>query len=82
LHIEETIHLLDLSIMKSNMSSTDRIGRVIFAVLVLLLYTMDIISGGLATTLIVVGVIFVATSAIRFCPMYTLFGMNTNKENT
>jgi hypothetical protein len=43
---------------------------------------MDIISGGLATTLIVVGVIFVATSAIGFCPMYTLFGMNTNKGNS
>lgn len=82
MHIEETIHLLDLSIMKSNMSSTDRIGRVLFAVLVLLLYIMDIISGGLATTLIVVGVIFVATSAIGFCPMYTLFGMNTNKGNS
>jgi type IV secretory pathway VirB2 component (pilin) len=64
------------------MSSTDRIGRVLFAVLVLLLYIMDIISGGLATTLIVVGVIFVATSAIGFCPMYTLFGMNTNKGNS
>jgi uncharacterized membrane protein YobD (UPF0266 family) len=68
--------------MKSNMSSTDRIGRVIFAVLVVLLYFMEIISGGVATTLLVVGVVFVVTSAIGFCPMYTLFGMNTNKGNS
>jgi hypothetical protein len=66
--------------MKSNMSSTDRIGRVIFAVLVVLLWLMDIISGTLATTLLVLGTIFVATSAIGFCPLYTLFGMNTKRS--
>lgn len=65
--------------MKSNMSSTDRIGRVIFAILVLLLWMMDIISGTLATTLLVVGTIFVATSAIGFCPIYTVFGLDTNR---
>jgi hypothetical protein len=66
--------------MKSNMSSTDRIGRVIFAVLVVLLWTMDIITGTVATTLLIVGAIFVATSAIGFCPIYTLFGMNTKRS--
>ncbi len=66
--------------MKSNMSITDRIGRVIFAVLVVLLWMMDIISGTLATTLLVVGAIFVATSAVGFCPLYTLFGMNTKRS--
>lgn len=65
--------------MKSNMSSTDRIGRVIFAVLVLLLWMMDIISGTLATTLLVVGAILVATSAIGFCPIYAVFGLDTNR---
>jgi hypothetical protein len=66
--------------MKSNMSSTDRIGRVIFAVLVVLLWMMEIITGTVATTLLIVGAIFVATSAIGFCPLYTLFGMNTRRS--
>jgi hypothetical protein len=66
--------------MKSNMSSTDRIGRVIFAVLVVLLWVMEIITGTVATTLLIVGAVFVATSAIGFCPLYTLFGMNTKKS--
>ena len=66
--------------MKSNMSSTDRIGRVIFAVLVVLLWVMEIISGTVATTLLIVGAIFVATSAMGFCPLYTLFGLNTKKS--
>jgi hypothetical protein len=66
--------------MKSNMSSTDRIGRVIFAVLVVLLWMMDIITGTVATTLLIVGAIFVATSAFGFCPLYTLFGMNTKRS--
>lgn len=65
--------------MKSNMSSTDRIGRVIFAILVLLLWMMDIISGTLATTLLIVGAILVATSAMGFCPIYTVFGIDTKK---
>jgi len=66
--------------MKSNMSSTDRIGRVIFAVLVVLLWTMDIITGTVATTLLIVGAIFVVTSMVGFCPIYTLFGMNTKRS--
>jgi hypothetical protein len=61
------------------MSSTDRIGRVIFAVLIVLLWLMAIISGTVATTLLIVGAIFVVTSAIGFCPLYTLFGMNTKR---
>jgi len=68
--------------MKSNMSSTDRIGRVIFAVLVVLLYLMDIISGSVAIVLFVIAAIFVATSAISFCPIYTLFGINTKRTNS
>jgi hypothetical protein len=67
--------------MKSNMSSTDRIGRVIFAVLVVLLYLMDIISGSVAIVLFVIAAIFVATSAISFCPIYTIFGINTKRSN-
>lgn len=65
--------------MKCNMSSTDRIGRVIFAVLIVLLWLMAIISGTVATTLLIVGAIFVVTSAIGFCPLYTLFGINTKR---
>lgn len=67
--------------MKSNMSSTDRIGRVIFAVLVVLLYLMEIISGSVAIVLFVIAAIFVATSAISFCPIYTIFGINTKRSN-
>ena len=67
--------------MKSNMSSTDRIGRAIFAVLVVLLYLMDIISGSVAIVLFVIAAIFVATSVISFCPIYTIFGINTKRSN-
>jgi hypothetical protein len=65
--------------MKSNMSSTDRVGRVIFAVLVVLLWMMDIITGTFATTLLVIGAIFVATSAMGFCPIYAVFGIDTKR---
>jgi hypothetical protein len=62
------------------MSSTDRIGRVIFAVLVVMLWVMNIITGTLATTLLVAGAILVATSAMGFCPIYSIFGINTKRS--
>lgn len=65
--------------MKKNMGINDRVGRVSFAVVVVLLWMMDMISGSFATVLLVLGAVFTLTSLIGFCPLYTVFGVNTNK---
>lgn len=64
--------------MKTNMGGSDRIGRTVFALLILLLYMMDIITGSVATALLGLSIVFVLTSVVGFCPMYRLFGMKTN----
>ena len=63
--------------MKKNMGNADRIIRFMAAALVAILYFTNVISGTLAIVLGVVAVIFILTSFISFCPVYTLLGINT-----
>ncbi|MBP9187300.1 MAG: DUF2892 domain-containing protein [Bacteroidia bacterium] len=66
--------------MKTNMGLTDRIVRIIVAVAIVGLFFTGVISGMVATILIVVGAIFFVTSLISFCPLYTIFGLSTCKR--
>jgi Protein of unknown function (DUF2892) len=63
--------------MKKNMGSTDKIIRLLIAAVIALLYFTNVITGMLAIVLLVLAGIFVLTSLVSFCPIYTLFGMNT-----
>jgi len=63
--------------MKTNMGNTDKIIRILLAVVFVTLFTTKVITGGLALVLIVLGGIFLATSLISFCPLYRVFGWNT-----
>lgn len=66
--------------MKPNMGTIDRIVRIAAAVLVAVLYFQGIISGTLAIILLVVAGIFIATSLLSFCPLYTLIGLSTRPK--
>lgn len=61
------------------MGIADKIIRVIIAVIVAILYFTQTISGTLGIVLMVLAGIFVLTSLISFCPLYTLAGINTCK---
>ena len=63
--------------MKKNMGSTDRIIRVLLAAVFAYLYFRGTVPGTIGIILVVLGGVFVLTSLISFCPLYTLFGMNT-----
>jgi len=62
------------------MGAVDKTIRVIIAAVIGLLYYLGVISGTLAIVLMVFAIIFIVTSLISFCPLYTLFGMNTCKK--
>lgn len=68
--------------MKKNMGSTDKIIRIIIALAVIGLYFGNLISGTLAIILFALSAIFIVTSFISFCPLYTLFGINTCKTKS
>jgi hypothetical protein len=65
--------------MKTNMGSTDKIIRILLAIVFGVLYFTGTVTGTLGIILLVLGGVFVATSFISFCPLYTLFGMSTCK---
>ena len=66
--------------MKNNMGSADRIIRAVIAVLFGVLIFTNAVSGVLAIVLGVIAVIFLVTSLIGFCPLYTIFGWSTKKS--
>ena len=66
--------------MKKNMGVADKTIRVIIAAVIALLYYLGVISGTLAIVLMIFAIIFILTSLISFCPLYTLFGINTCKK--
>ncbi|HMO33875.1 MAG TPA: DUF2892 domain-containing protein [Lacibacter sp.] len=63
--------------MKKNMGSADRIIRLLVAALIAVLYVTNVITGTLAIVLAVLAGVFVFTSLVGFCPLYTLVGLNT-----
>lgn len=65
--------------MKKNMGGADRIIRIIVAAVVGVLFWQGIISGTLAYVLLVLAAVFVLTSFVSFCPLYSLVGLNTCK---
>ena len=66
--------------MKKNIGQTDRIIRFVAAILIAVLYFTHVITGTLAIILGIVAVVFLVTSLIGFCPLYTLLGISTNKR--
>lgn len=63
--------------MKKNMGNTDKIIRILVAIVIAGLFFTNIISGTLGIILLVLAGVFVLTSLISFCPLYTLVGVNT-----
>jgi fatty acid desaturase len=66
-----------LKFMKKNMGSTDRIIRILLAVVVSVLYFTNTITGTFGIVMLVIAGIFLATSLVSFCPLYSLIGLNT-----
>ncbi|WP_295236910.1 DUF2892 domain-containing protein [Sediminibacterium sp.] len=68
--------------MKKNMGAVDKTVRIIIAAIVAGLYYAGTISGTLGIVLLVLAGVFVLTSLVSFCPLYTLFGISTcpNKQ--
>lgn len=63
--------------MKKNMGNADRIIRLLFAVVVSILFFTNVITGTLGIVLMVLGAIFLLTGLISFCPIYAIFGIST-----
>ncbi len=68
--------------MKKNMGGTDRKIRIVIAIIAAILYFTGTVPGILGIILLVVAGVFLLTSFLNFCPLYTVLGINTkNKDN-
>ncbi|WP_027880721.1 YgaP family membrane protein [Mesoflavibacter zeaxanthinifaciens] len=68
--------------MKKNMGALDKSLRVLIAIIIALLYYLDVIEGTLAYVLMAISIIFLITSFINFCPLYKILGINTNRRKS
>ena len=59
------------------MGSADRIIRIVLAIIFAALYFTGTVTGTLGLVLVVLAAVFVLTSIVSFCPLYTLFGLRT-----
>ena len=59
------------------MGNTDRLIRLLLAILVAVLFYTNVIGGIFGIVLMVIAGVFVVTSLISFCPLYTLIGVNS-----
>ena len=59
------------------MGNIDKIIRVLVAIVIAVLFFTNVISGTLGIVLLVLAGVFVLTSVMSFCPLYTLVGINT-----
>ena len=66
--------------MKTNMGSADKAIRIVLAIVFAGLYITKLIEGTVGLALLVLGGVFLLTSVISFCPLYTLLGMNTSEK--
>lgn len=66
--------------MKINESGFDRIIRVVLGVLLVTLYAAGVVNSGFGIVLTVLGGILIITGAVGFCPLYSIFKIQTNKK--
>lgn len=63
--------------MKKNVGSIDKIIRIVFALVVAVLFYFKVISGTFGIILLVLGAVLLVTALVNFCPLYRLFGLST-----
>ncbi|MCD2422119.1 DUF2892 domain-containing protein [Niabella pedocola] len=66
--------------MKKNMGTTDKVLRLLVAVVIMGAFLLNRISGTTAALLVILAGIFLLTAVTGVCPLYRLFGINTIKK--
>lgn len=66
--------------MKANVGTIDKAARILVAMVIIGLYSGDVITGTLSIVLLVLAAVFILTSVVGFCPLYLPLGINTCKK--
>jgi len=68
--------------MKKNLNPGDRFARLLFAVVVAVLFITGKISGTTAAVLGIAAFVLAVTALLNFCPIYYALGTSTRKKAT
>ncbi len=68
--------------MKKNIGSVDKVIRILIAITIVILFFTNVISGTLGIILLILAGMFLITSLIGFCGLYTILGISTCKIKT
>ncbi|NDP22584.1 MAG: DUF2892 domain-containing protein [Paludibacter sp.] len=66
--------------MKSNVGTIDRVIRLLLAVVLVVLFFTNVVTGTLGYVLLALAGVLTLTSLISFCPLFLLFGISTAKK--
>lgn len=66
--------------MKKNMGIMDRALRIVTALIIIILFLTDNLSGLAAAILLSLSAVFILTSFVSFCPLYYMLKIRTNKS--
>lgn len=67
--------------MDANMGLGDRLIRLLLAIIFATLFFTERVNGTWGIVLLTLAVIFTLTSVLSFCPLYSLFRINTCSSN-
>jgi hypothetical protein len=67
--------------MKKNMGTTDKVIRIVVAVLFAVLYFTKAVTGTFGIILLVLAGVFIVTSLAGFCPLYLPLGLSTKRKD-
>lgn len=62
-----------------NLSTPDRVIRALVGVGLIGMYAAGVTSGFFGIVLVIAGAVFLATSVLKYCPIYHAFNWHTNK---
>ena len=65
--------------MKKNVGNIDRVVRIVLAIILGALYFTGTVTGTTGIILLVLGIVFLGTSLVGFCPIYAVAGLSTCK---
>lgn len=68
--------------MINNMGSADKIIRVLIAIILGILFFTGTVEGTWGIILLILGIVFILTSFISFCPLYYPFKISTKKSKS
>lgn len=59
------------------MGKIDKLVRLAVVIVIALLNYFQVVTGTASYVLLAIAIVFLVTSFLNFCPLYTIFGINT-----